>query len=270
MADQATRAARFKELHEANKPFIIPNPWDAGTARILEGMGFQALATTSLGVANVLGRKSVTLDEVCENCRAICEATSLPVNADTENGFADDPEEAAKAIAAAAQSGAVGASMEDYSGNADAPIYEFELAVDRVAAAVEVAHSQPVPVLLTARAENFLHGRRDLDDTIRRLQAYEEAGADVLYAPGLKTLDEMKAVISSVSKPVNILMGIADPAITLDQLTEIGARRISIGGAMNRIALRAFVDAAQEMSEGRFEFTGRIIPLPELQKHFVD
>lgn len=266
--DQATKAARFRELHERNEPLLLPNPWDAGTARLLAGLGFEALATTSLGVANTFGRPRATQQEILDNCRVIDDATALPVNADLENGYAHDPAGAAKMIEIAAGYGAVGASIEDHTGERDNPIYEFGLAVDRIRAAVETAHALPVPVVLTARAENLLHGVDDLGDTIRRLQAFEEAGADVLYAPGLRTLADMRSVVSSVSKPVNVVMGFADPTITLDQLAEIGVRRISIGGALSRIALKSFMDSARQMRAGDFGFVADLPPLRELLSAF--
>ncbi|WP_225724926.1 MULTISPECIES: oxaloacetate decarboxylase [unclassified Nocardia] len=270
MTDQATKIARFRALHERPEPLLLPNPWDAGTARLLAALGFEALATTSLGVANVLGRTRATLPEILRNCREMDSATPLPVNVDLENGFADDPVAAARSIELAADAGAAGASIEDYTGDSRTPIYDFALAVDRVRAAVETVRALPNPLVFTARAENLLYGIDDLDDTIRRLQAFEEAGADVLYAPGLRTLDQMRAVVSSVRKPVNVVMGFADPSITLDQLREIGVRRISIGGALSRIALRAFTDAAAEMRAGRFGFVADVPPLSELHRVFVD
>jgi 2-methylisocitrate lyase-like PEP mutase family enzyme len=268
MSEQLAKARAFKALHERNEPFLIPNPWDRGTALLLESLGFEALATTSLGVANMLGRKQANERELLENCRLICSATRLPVNADLENCFAHEPQAAAQAILRAYECGAVGASIEDFSGHADAPIYDFALAVERVQAAVEIARSLPIPFTLTARAENFLHGRRDLDDTIKRLQAFERAGADVLYAPGLRSLDEIRTVVSAVSKPVNVVMGFADPSITLEQLGDIGVRRISIGGALSRIALQSFLEAAREMRAGRFEFVSRLQLLKALQEPF--
>lgn len=268
MNPQESKAAVFRALHARARPFLIPNPWDRGSARILESMGFEALATTSLGLANVLGQRDVTLRQVLDNCREICEATSLPVNADLENCFADDPREAAEAIRLACEHGAVGGSIEDSTGDAAKPIYDFGLAVERVQAAVEVARSLPVPFMLTARAENFLHGRRDMDDTIRRLQAYEAAGADVLYAPGLHSLAEIRTVTSALEKPFNLVMGFADPAITLDQLGEAGVRRVSIGGGLNRVALKAFMDAARQMREGRFGFLTAMAPIAEVRDAF--
>ena len=268
MRTQADKAAKFRELHARQRPFLIPNPWDRGSALILESMGFEALATTSLGVANMLGQTGVTLEQVLDNCREICEATRLPVNVDLENCFADDPREAAKAIRLACECGAVGGSIEDSSGDAQKPIYDFNLAVERVRAAVEMANSLPVPFMLTARAENFLHGRRDMDDTIRRLQAFEAAGADVLYAPGLHSLAEIRSVTSALSKPFNLVMGFADPTITLAQLGDAGVRRVSIGGGLSRVALKAFMDAARQMREGNFGFITEMASIKELQGAF--
>jgi len=262
----STRADGFRALHERPEPFLLPNPWDAGTARLLAGLGFEALATTSLGVANALGRRRATRQDILDNCREIAAATPLPVNADLENGFADDPAEAAKMIEAAAEAGAAGASIEDHTGDRDTPIYDFGLAVDRIRAAAETARARSV--VLTARAENLLHGVDDLGDTIKRLQAFEEAGADVLYAPGLRTLDQMRAVVSSVGKPVNVVMGFADPSITLEQLAGIGVRRISIGGALSRLALKSFMDGAREMRAGRFGFVADLPPISELHQAF--
>lgn len=260
MTDQAARAATFRALHERPRPLLLPNPWDAGTARMLAALGFEALATTSLGVAVGVGRAPASRQEILDNVRAISAATPLPVNADLENCYADEPAEAATMIADACAAGAVGGSIEDSTGDRQAPIYEFGLAVERVQAAVEAARALPVPFVLTARAENLLHGVKDLDDTIKRLQAFEQAGADVLYAPGLYTLAEMRTVVSAVSKPVNVVMGFADPSITLDQLAEIGVGRVSIGGGFARVALRAFHDAAQRMRDGDFGFVTEMLP----------
>jgi 2-methylisocitrate lyase-like PEP mutase family enzyme len=268
VTDQLSKALAFKALHERKEPFLIPNPWDRGTSLILENLGFEALATTSLGLANMLGKKVASAQEILDNCRLLCDSTQLPVNADLENCFADAPAEAAKAITRAYEVGAVGGSIEDFTGDASAPIYDFGLAVERVHAAVETARSLPIPFLLTARAENFLHGRRDLDDTMKRLQAFEAAGADVLYAPGLRTLEEIRTVVRAVSKPVNVVMGFADPTITLDDLRDIGVRRISIGGALSRIALQAFIAAATEMRKGQFGFVSQLQPLKALQQSF--
>jgi len=262
----AGKAAAFRALHERAGPFLIPNPWDRGSALILESVGFEALATTSLGLANALGVREVTLQQVLDNCREICEVTRLPVNADLENCFADEPREAAKAIWLACDAGAVGGSIEDSTGDPQTPIYDFNHAVERVQAAVEVARALPVPFMLTARAENFLHGRKDMDDTLRRLQAFEAAGADVLYAPGLYSLAEMRTVTSALKKPFNAVMGFADPKITLDQLGEAGVKRVSIGGGLNRVALKAFMDAARQMREGNFGFITSMALMAEVRR----
>jgi 2-methylisocitrate lyase-like PEP mutase family enzyme len=253
MTTQFEKAVTFRKLHERAGAFIIPNPWDAGTAKLLASLGFEALATTSLGLANSLGRVdgslTVSRAEVLANCREICAATPLPVSADLENLYADEPKAAAEMIRLAAETGLVGGSIEDATGREDERIYDFTLAVERVHAAVEVARSLPFPFVLTARAENLIQGRPDLDDTIRRLQAYEKAGADVLYAPGLRDIATIRAVTSSVSKPVNVVMTHGDPSLTLAQLEEAGAKRISVGGSLNRLALAAFLKGAREMKD---------------------
>lgn len=269
MRTQADKAAAFRALHERPGAFIIPNPWDAGTAKLLGAMGFEALATTSLGLANMLGRADsrVTQAEVIDNCRIIAQATDLPVNADLENCFAHDPAAAAEVIRLAAEAGAVGGSIEDYTGDPANPIYEFDLAVARVRAAAQVARTLPVPFLLTARAENLIHGRNDMADTVRRLRAYEAAGADVLYAPGLRNLDDVRDVARAVTRPVNVVTGWLDPDITLAQLSEAGAKRISVGGALSRLALATFVKAAQSMGEdGSFTWMREMIGIAELRK----
>jgi 2-methylisocitrate lyase-like PEP mutase family enzyme len=273
MRTQAEKAAAFRALHMRPGAFIIPNPWDAGTAKLLASLGFEALATTSLGLANMLGRVdgagAVDRSEVIDNCFAIAEATDLPVNADLENCFAHQPRAAAEMIRLAAEAGVVGGSIEDASGDPNKPIYDFELAVERVHAAVEAARSLAFPFMLTARAENLLHGRIDLDDTIKRLQAFEKAGADVLYAPGLRDLATIRTVVKSVSKPINVLMGTADPSITLAQLAEVGAKRISVGGALSRLALAAFLKGAREMKEtGGFTWIRDMVPTKELKAVF--
>ncbi|MGY3494676.1 isocitrate lyase/PEP mutase family protein [Bradyrhizobium sp. USDA 4502] len=270
MRTQADKAARFRELHQRPGAFIIPNPWDAGTAKLLASMGFEALATTSLGLANTLGRSTVSLDEIIENCRVIAEATDLPVNADLEKCGADMPKLAAEAIRFAAEAGTVGGSIEDSTGDPQRPIYDFTLAVERVQAAVEAARALPFPFTLTARAENFLHGRKDLDDTIKRLQAFEAAGADVLYSPGLYDLATIKAVVSSVNKPFNLVMGYADPTLTVEQLSAAGVKRISVGGAMQRHALAAFLRCAREMKDnGAFSFVRDMAPVKEVRAAFA-
>jgi 2-methylisocitrate lyase-like PEP mutase family enzyme len=270
---QAEKAAAFRALHARPGVFVIPNPWDAGTARLLAALGFEALATTSLGLANMLGRVdgtgAVSRAEVLENCRVIAGATGLPVNADLENCYADEPRAASEMIRLAAEAGVVGGSIEDASGDPTRPIYDFGLAVERVQAAVEVARALPVPFVLTARAENLLHGRLDLDDTVRRLQAFEKAGADVLYAPGVRDLATIRTVVAAVGKPVNVVMSAADPAITLAQLAEAGVKRVSVGGALSRLALAAFLRGAREMKErGGFTWVRDTIPTRELRAIF--
>ncbi|HEY7141205.1 MAG TPA: isocitrate lyase/phosphoenolpyruvate mutase family protein [Methylomirabilota bacterium] len=274
MRTQGERAAAFRALHDRPGAFIIPNPWDAGTARLLASLGFEALATTSLGLANALGRPdgagAVSRGEVVENCRAIAGATDLPVNADLENGYAHEPRAAAEMIRLAAEAGVVGGSIEDATGDPAKPIYEFSLAVERVQAAVEVARSLPVPFVFTARAENLLHGRLDLEDTIRRLQAFERAGADVLYAPGLRDLATIRTVVSSVTRPVNVVASFMDPSITLAQLAEAGVKRISVGGSLSRLALAVFLVGAREMKErGGFTWLREAIPGGALRAIFT-
>ena len=273
MKTPAEKAAAFRTLHERPGAFVIPNPWDAGTARLLASLGFEALATTSLGLANSLGRvdgtNGVSRAQVIENCRVIAAATDLPVNADLENGYAHEPRAAAEIIRLAAGAGISGGSIEDATGEADRPIYDFQQAVERVQAAVEVARALPVPFLLTARAENLLHGRLDLDDTIRRLQAFEKAGADVLYAPGVRDLTTIQTVVASVSKPVNVVMSAADPDLTVAQLAGVGVKRISVGGALSRLALAAFLKGAREMAErGAFTWMRDTVSSKELKDVF--
>jgi 2-methylisocitrate lyase-like PEP mutase family enzyme len=273
MNTQAQKATAFRTLHEREGAFIIPNPWDAGTARLLTALGFEALATTSLGFANTLGRAdgsgAVSRAEVLANCAEIVGATHLPVSADLENCYAHEPRAAAEMIRLAAEAGVVGGSIEDATGDAQQPIYDFDLAVERVHAAAEMARSLPFPFTLTARAENFLHGRRDLDDTIRRLQAFERAGADVLYAPGLRDLATIATVASSVTKPLNVVMSAADPTLTAAQLAKAGVKRISVGGALSRLALASFLRAAHEMKEqGRFTWIAETVSAKELKRLF--
>jgi 2-methylisocitrate lyase-like PEP mutase family enzyme len=270
MRTQADKAVAFRELHQRPGAFIIPNPWDAGTAKLLAAMGFEALATTSLGLANTLGRNTISLDAIIENCRVIAEATDLPVNADLENCGADDPKTAAQAITRAAEVGCVGGSIEDYSGDPRQPIYDFSLTVERVQAAVEAARALPFPFTLTARAENLLKGRNDLDDTIRRLQAFEAVGADVLYAPGVHDIATIRTVASSVKKPFNLVMGFADPTLTVEEIAAAGVKRISVGGAMARVALAAFLKCAREMKDqGAFTYVREMAPIKEVREAFA-
>jgi 2-methylisocitrate lyase-like PEP mutase family enzyme len=252
----------FRALHERPGLFVIPNPWNAGSAKILTALGFEALATTSAGYAfstgSVDSTAALTRDGVLSNAKEIVEATHLPVSADLQDGFGRAPEACAKTIWRAADIGLAGGSIEDATGDENDPIYEFNLAVERVAAAANAAHDSHF--VLTARAENFLHGRSNLDDTIRRLQSFAEAGADVLYAPGLPSLEAIKAVCASVSKPVNVLMGLKGATYSVDQIASAGAKRISVGGALARAALGAFVRAAREIKEkGTFTFATEAI-----------
>jgi 2-methylisocitrate lyase-like PEP mutase family enzyme len=273
MRAQADKAQAFRALHERPGVFIIPNPWDAGTAKLLAALGFEALATTSLGLSNSLGRVdgtgTVSRREVLDNCRAIAEATDLPVSADLENCYADEPKAAAEMIRRAAEAGVVGGSIEDATGDPSQPIYDFALAVERVHAAVEVARSLPFPFTLTARAENLLHGRNDLDDTIRRLQAFEKAGADVLYSPGVRDLATIRTVVAAIGKPYNVVMSAADPALTAAELGAAGVKRISVGGALSRLALAAFLRGAREMRDaGGFTWVHDTVASQELKAVF--
>ncbi|HEY2939691.1 MAG TPA: isocitrate lyase/phosphoenolpyruvate mutase family protein [Gaiellaceae bacterium] len=242
---QDEKGAAFRALHEGDA-FVIPNPWDAGSARVLESLGFKALATTSSGFAFTLGRRDgdPSLDEVVEHTRALVEATDLPVSVDLENGHGPEPEDAARAIARAAEAGAVGGSIEDWDPAGE--IYGLEHAVERVAAACEEARRLDFPFMVTARAENHIRGNPDLDDTITRLQAYERVGADVLYAPGLRTTDEIRAVCDAVSKPMNVL---ARPGLTTSEIAAAGGRRISVGGALTWVAVSAMANAAEKMRD---------------------
>ena len=258
MPSQSEKANRFRALHEREGAFIIPNPWEVGSARLLAHVGFEALATTSAGVAFNLGRPDghVTRAEKLAHCRALCEATDLPVSADLEKCFADDPAGVAETIRLAAATGLVGGSVEDSTGDPANPIFAFDLAVERVRSAVAAARAQSFPFTLTARAENLLHGRRDMADTIKRLQAFEAVGADVLYAPGLATIEEVRAVVSAVGKPVNVLLIGAAKDFTQATLAAAGVKRISVGGGLSRIAYGAVLTAAQEMKDkGTFGFT---------------
>lgn len=274
MTTQASRAEAFRALHLRPRIFAIPNPWDAGSAKMLAALGFEALATTSAGLAFSLGRPdgegAITRDETLANARAIVDATPLPVSADLENGFGDTPQACGETIRLAADAGLVGGSIEDATGRADAPIYPFELALERVRAAVAAAQALPFPFTLTARAENFLNGITDLADTIRRLEAFADAGADVLFAPGLRTRDDIAAVVRAVApKPVNAIMGLAGASISLAALETIGVRRVSVGSALARAAYGGFLRAAREIRhEGSFRFADDAIPFREINAMF--
>jgi len=256
-ATQAEKGRAFRALHERKGAFIIPNPWDVGTARLLAHLGFEALATTSAGYAFSAGKPdgSVPRDEMLAHVTAIAAATSLPVSADLEHGYGDDPKAAAEAIRLAAAAGLVGGSIEDSTGRPGHPVYELAHAADRIRAAAEAVDCLSFPFMLTARAENYLVGKPDIRDTIKRLQAYQEAGADVLYAPGLASRDDIAAVVGSVDRPVNVVMGLKGAPMTLADLTALGVRRISVGSALSRAALGAFLRSAREMLEqGSFSF----------------
>lgn len=268
---QAEKGRRFKILHEGPGAFVIPNPWDAGSARLLALLGFEALATTSAGYAFTLGRcdNEVGRDAMLAHVADLVAATDLPVSADLENGFADEPEAVAETIRRAAATGLVGASIEDATGRPDDPIYARELAVERVRAAAEVVKSLPFPFMLTARAENFLVGRKDLADTIARLQAFQEAGANVLYAPGLTTRDEIKAVVEAVNLPVNVIMGLPGVRLGVADLSELGVKRISVGSSFARAALGGFLRAAREVKQlGTFTYADEAVSYREASDLF--
>jgi 2-methylisocitrate lyase-like PEP mutase family enzyme len=262
----------FRALHERPGAFVIPNPWNAGTARILTALGFEALATTSAGHAFAVGQRDssavLSRDEILDNAKGIVQATDLPVSADLEDGFGRAPETCEATIRLAAEIGLVGGSIEDATGDPEDPIYPFELAVDRVAAAARAAHD--CQFMLTARSENFLHGRPDLADTIRRLQAFALAGADVLYAPGLPSLEAIREVCASVSRPVNVVMGLKGATFSVPELAAAGVKRISVGGALARAALGAFVRAAREVKEkGTFTFAADALPHAEAKGYMA-
>jgi 2-methylisocitrate lyase-like PEP mutase family enzyme len=267
---RAEKGAVFRALHQRNDAFMIPNPWDVGTARLLAHLGFQALATTSAGYAFSVGQQDYAIDRD-EMMAHIAAATPLPVSADLENGFGDEPEIVAETIGLAAAAGVVGGSIEDSTGRPDRPIYELEHAVERIRAAVEMSRAFSFAFTLTARAENYLVGRPDLKDTILRLQAYQEAGADVLYAPGLATKDDIAAVVSSVDRPVNVVMGLQGVQLSHAELSAIGVKRISVGGSLSRTALGAFLRAAREMLDhGTFTFAQDAVSHRDINAMFAE
>ncbi len=271
-ARQVEKAERFRSLHYRDYAFIIPNPWDIGTARLLQMLGFEALATTSAGYAFSVGKPDGAVDreEMIAHAAELAAATDLPVSADLENLYVDDPAQVGETIRMAAQARLVGCSIEDVPLGRERGPYELEFAAERVRAAAEAAHSLPFPFTLTARAENYIVGRPDLDDTIARLQAYQEAGADVLFAPGLKTKEEIATVIRSVDRPVNVIMGLQGVELSLDELSKIGVKRISVGSALSRAALGAFLRAAHEMREhGTFNFADDTIQYKDLNAMFA-
>ena len=250
LPSQADKALSFQRLHERAGAFVIPNPWDAGSAKMLAAIGFEALATTSAGLGYTLGKPDgegmITREEALSNARAIVRATGLPVSADLENGYGDGPEDCARTVLLAAEAGLVGCSIEDATGRSADPVYPFGHALERVKAAVQAARSLPFRFMLTARAENLLHGQDDLTDTIRRLEAYAEAGADVLYAPGLRTREEVEAVVRAVApRPVNVLLGTASIRLSFAEVADLGVKRVSLGSALARVAYGAFLQAAE-------------------------
>jgi len=269
-----SRAEEFRALHQRAGIFVIPNPWDAGSARILDTLGFKALATTSAGLAYSLakpdGHAVITLEQTLQNVQSIINVTDLPVSADLENGFGDDPLKCAQTIRLAANTGLSGGSIEDATGNPSDPIYPFELSVERIKAAVEAARSQPYPFTLTARAENLIHGRPDLKDTIKRLVAYADAGADVLFAPGLKTKEEIVAVVKAVApKPINVIMGLAGGHFSLNMLEDMGVKRVSMGSSLVRAAYGGFFKAVEEiLQKGTFSFADDAKPYADLNRLF--
>jgi 2-methylisocitrate lyase-like PEP mutase family enzyme len=263
------KANRFRALHDGPGAFVIPNPWDVGSARILAGLGFQALATSSAASASVIGRKDgeLTRDEALEHARTIVGATDLPVSADLEKGFGDAPEIVAETVRLAAEAGLVGCTIEDSTGNQDHPLFDDRLAVERIAAAAEAARGLPFSFILTARAHNLLYGAANLSDTIRRLQAFEAAGAEVLFAPGLPDLAAVRAVCASVSKPVNFMVGIRGKSFSVGELAAAGVKRISLATSLYRAAMTGFLDAATEVKDtGQFRFLDRCVTTPELNK----
>jgi 2-methylisocitrate lyase-like PEP mutase family enzyme len=269
MLSQEEKGQAFRALHQRSSAFLIPNPWDAGTARLLAVLGFEALATTSAGFAFSLGKLdgAVGREAMIAHVVSIASATELPVSADLENGFGDAPEFAAETIRMAAAAGAVGGSIEDSTGRPDDPIYAIDFAVERVRAAAEAAKGLAQPFTLTARAENYLVGRADIADTIHRLQAYQEAGADVLYAPGLTRKEDIADVVRSINRPVNVLAGMKGFSLSHAELSELGVKRISVGGSLARAALGAFLDAAREMQEhGTFGFADEAVSYRELSE----
>ena len=266
---QAEKANRFQSLHQAPGAFVIPNPWDVGSARVLAGLGFQALATSSAAAANVVGRKdhALTRTETLSHGKAIVDATDVPVSADLGNGFGDRPEAVAETVRLAADAGLVGCTIEDATGNPSQPLYEFELAVERIAAGAEAARALPFPFMLTARAHNLLFADPSLDETIRRLQAFEKAGADVLFAPGLPDLESVRTVCASISKPFNFMVGIKGKSFSLRELAAAGVKRISLATSLYRAAMTGFLTAIREVqATGTFNFLDDCVSSPELTK----
>ena len=266
---QKEKAVQFQALHQRPGAFLIPNPWDAGSARVLAGLGFEAFATSSGAAAAVLGRRDgkVTREEALAGARAIAQATDLPVSADLEHGFGDSPTAAAETVRLAAENGLVGCSIEDSTGDKDRPLYELTLAAERIAAAVQAARALPFPFTLTARAENFVRGKPDLEDTLKRLQAYAKAGADVLFAPALPDLAAVKAVCSAVANPVNFMVGVRGKSFTVAELVAAGVKRISFASSLYRAAITGLIEAASEARQkGTFGYLEKTIVTAELNK----
>lgn len=263
MKTQKEKAERFRALHERKQAFVIPNPWDVGTALVLEKLGYEALATTSAGFAFTVGKEDNTVDlrVLMQHVTALTAASDLPVSVDLGNGFGDAPQTVAETIRLAAEAGAVGGSVEDYTGDESRPFYSHKEAAERVVAAAEAAKALPFPFTLTARAENYLYGKPDLSDTIRRLQLYQEAGANVLYAPGITTREQIAEVVRAVDRPVNVLVGLPGLTLSLKELSELGVRRVSVGSGLCRAAMGAFLRAAREMQEkGTFTWAAEAVP----------
>ncbi len=272
MASQAEKGTTFRALHQRDRAFIIPNPWDIGTARLLQSLGFEALATTSAGFAFSIGKPDGAVDRetMLAHAADLVGATDLPVSADLENGYGDDPASVAATVRLAAETGLVGCSIEDVGARRQQAPYELSLAAERVRAAAEVAHSLAFPFMLTARAENYVIGRPNLRDTIARLQAFQEAGADVLFAPGLKGKEEIITVTRSVERPVNVVMGLQGVQLSVAELSEIGVKRISVGSALSRAALGAFLRAAREMqTRGTFTFAEDAMKYADINEMFA-
>jgi 2-methylisocitrate lyase-like PEP mutase family enzyme len=266
---QSEKAERFRSLHYGPGVFVIPNPWDIGSACLLAGLGFQALATSSAASANAIGRRDggLTRDQALAHSRMIVDATELPVSADLEKGFGDAPAFVSETVRLAAEAGLTGCTIEDTTGNPDRPLYDLTLAVERIAAAAEAAHALPYPFMITARAHNLLFPNPKLDDTIARLQAFEKAGADVLFAPGLPDLEAVRAVCRAVSKPVNFMVGIKGKSFPVRDLAEAGVKRISLATSLYRAAMSGLLEAAREITEeGQFTFVDRCVTTPELNK----
>lgn len=266
---QSEKAVQFQALHEAPGTFLLPNPWDAGSARILAGLGFKALATSSGAAAATFGRRDGKLsrEEALASAKAIALATELPVSADLENGFGRTPEEAATMVRLAAEAGLVGCSIEDFTGDKAQPLFELGLATERIAAAAQLAKSLPFPFMLTARAENFVRGKPDLDDTVRRLQAYERAGASVLFAPALPDLAAVRTVCAAVSKPVNFMVGVRDKSFTVAELAAAGVKRISFASSLYRAAITGLIEAASEAKQhGTFAYLEKTLTTADLYK----